>query len=107
MAFIELAEEWIVGTYDHGYMVGKSAVTFDAKTGKDRETIRNPEYFRELSDCVEFAYKSMAREKLGSHRKNIPLETAIRELRDFEAELKETIGPIRRIEDRLAREVAK
>lgn len=107
MAFIEIGDGWLVGVYDHGYMVGKAAVTFDAKSGTDRETIRNPEYFRELSDCVEFAYKSMAREKVGAHRKNIPLETAIKDLRDFEAKLKETIGPIRRIEERLAKEVSK
>lgn len=107
MAFVDLGDGWAVGVYDHGYMVGKVAVTVDAKTGKDREIIRNPDYFHDLSDCVECAYKNMVREKIGAHRKNITLENAIRDMREVEAKLKEDIGPIRRIEERLSQEAKK
>ena len=103
---ISLDGGYAIDTYDKGYIVGKVSVALDAKTGQDRETIRMPAYFQELSDAIEWAYKALARDKIGSHRKNIGLEQAIRDMRIIERQLTETLEPIRKLEARWAREAA-
>lgn len=108
MALIDIMDGWAIGTYDRGYIVGKKAVTFDAKSGNDREYIDHPAYFSSISECVSYAYKGMVRETIGRHRKNISLEQVILDMRNVENRIEARYAaPIHDIEEFLAEEVAK
>lgn len=83
---------WAADVYEKGYVVGKIGTTFDAKTGKEREILKDYHYFHNLSDCVDFAYKEILREQLGKHRKNLSLEDAIRDMRDVERKMEANLA---------------
>lgn len=107
LAFIELGSGYAIGTYPNGYIVGKLAVTFDSKSGKDREYIDHPHYFTSISECVRCAYKDMARDSLVKHRKNIDIEQAIEDMVAVERRMESLLLPLVQIEEMLEKEVTK
>lgn len=100
---IHIYGDWYADVYDRGYIVGKIGTTFDKKLGHDRPCIPHPNYFRELSHVVEYAYKEILREQLGRHRKIIDLEDVIMDMRDIERKMEANLTPMKKLADEYVR----
>ena len=89
---IRIYGDWAADVYERGYIVGKVGTTFDSRLGRDREIIPHPNYFHELSDAIEYAYKAMVRDEISKKRKDLRLEDVIEIMRDIERRMEANVS---------------
>lgn len=104
---IEIYGGWYADIYEHGYTVGKLGTRYDSRSGKEQTFIKDPAYFHDLSNAIEYAYKELLREQLGKHRKIISLEEAIKDFRDVERRMELNVAPMNRLAEVYIAELGK
>jgi len=97
---IQIYGDWYADVYDRGYIVGKIGTTYDRRLGRDRDIIPHPNYFHDLSSCVDFVYQELLRAQHGKHRKHIDLEEAIKDMRFIEQQMKANTEPMRQLAEK-------
>ena len=97
---IEVLNGWKIDTYDGGYLAfNKTSTQFDKKTGKERQVPQNPNYFSSLSNALNYIANQCAKERVGSHRKDITLDKAIADIKEVYDEFAKVLAPLKKLED--------
>ena len=84
---IRIYGDWVADVYERGYIVGTVGTTFDRRLGREREVIPHPNYFQDLSNAVEFAYKQILRDEISKKRRDLTLENVIEIMREVERKM--------------------
>ncbi len=97
---VELINNWKIDTYDGGYMAyNKTTTQFDKKTGKEVSRPANPSYFSSLSNALNYVANQCAKERIGSHRKDIGMEKVVQDIKEVYTEFEKTLEPLKKLEN--------
>ena len=97
---VELINGWKLDTYDGGYVAfNKVQTTIDKKTGKEVSRPQNPSYFSTLSNALNYVANQCAKEKIGSHRKDIGMEKVVEDIKEVYSDFEKVLAPLKKLEN--------